>query len=90
MTIEEILAGLARECRTALRLAKRYAELDRQHDDAFNDERTPKTSRRIDGIEEALLDTHREYRDALLRAHGLMSAFDARLRALAIDEEGEA
>ena len=30
MTIEEILAGLARECRTALRLAKRYAELDRQ------------------------------------------------------------
>ena len=25
---------------------------------------------------------------ALLRAHGLMSAFDARLRTLALDEEG--
>lgn len=90
MTMEETIATLVRECTNALRFAKRYAELDRRFDDAFNDAHTTENSRRLDGIEESMLDAQKGFSDSLLRIHGLVSAFDVKVRELAVLDQIEA
>ena len=84
MKIEEMPAAIAVKCEEALVAAKRLAELDRMHDDGFNGDRTPAASRRLDRIENEICETEDEFKGALLAVHGMMAAFESRIRGLAI------
>ena len=84
MKIEEMPAAIAAKCEEALVAAKHLAELDRKFDDGFNGRHTPAASRRLDRIETQIYETKDEFKNALFSIHGMMAAFESRIRSLAI------
>ena len=82
--IEDLPAAIGRKCEEALAEAKRLNELDRLLADADNGERTADAVRRIDGMECELCETQDSFREAMFAIHGMMAAFETKVRALAL------